>query len=197
MKWNSSSATWIGAAIMAVLAGGAAVDAGAAVKAKQETANGNTGASNDPWSGYGNGGGGNAASAYSGVNFYPQYPSLDGGGPTGGYGGGPCCNGVWDGYCAEKRQWCECRVKHRSRPLGRGAGPCCPNGCGQSACSPAAPVCHAAPCKRWQGLFHRCRKPCAPCAAGAYGVVEDSAAPVESAAPAEGPALEPVPDEQK
>jgi hypothetical protein len=196
MEWRSSSAAWIGAIALGVMAFGGAVNADAAVKAKKT--NGFTGAAYDPTTGYGNVGNGTAAMGNSGAsyNFYPQYPGLTGYGATGGYGGGTCCNGVWDGYCAEKRKWCECRVKHRCRPLGRGAGPCCPNGCGRAACLPAAPVCHAAPCKRWLGLFHHCPKPCVRCAVGAEGVVEDAAAPVEAASPAAEPTIEPVPDEQ-
>jgi len=199
MKWSSSSAAWIGAIALGMLACEQAVDADAAVKARK-TANGFAGPANDPWSGYGNG---TAATGYSSANynFYPQYPGLADYGATGGYGGGTCCNGVWDGYCAEKRKWCECRVKHRSRPLGRGAGPCCPSGCSHAACSPAAPVCHVAPCKRWLGIFHRSQKPCVHCAPGAHGVVEgatvpNEAAPIEAATPAVEPTVKPVPDER-
>jgi len=191
MKRKSSSAAWSGAIALAALACGGAVNANAAEKAKR-TANADGGAAYGPWSGYGSGGYGTAAMGYAGPSY--DYAGTTGNSATGGYGGGPCCNGVWEGYCAEKRQWCECRVKHRSRPLGRGAGPCCPSGCGQAACSPAAPVCRAAPCKRCFGLSHRCRKPCDASADGADPVVEDTAATVETDVPAGEPTLKLVPD---
>src|SRR5260221_13910316 len=116
MRRNSMIRIKYGAFALLALIFGAYSRAGAAENAKP-VAISDHGAAYGPWS----------------SNGLAEYAAM-GQDATGGYGGGTCCNGVWDGYCANKRQWCECRVKHRSRPLGRGAGPCCPTGCGQSAC---------------------------------------------------------------
>ncbi|HUY36738.1 MAG TPA: hypothetical protein VMV69_28650 [Pirellulales bacterium] len=205
MKRNSSRAAWSGAIALVVLACGGIVSAGAAEKVKG-AANANDGAAYNPWAGYGggygggygNGGYGNGAMGYAGSTYNDT--GLNGYGATGGYGGGTCCNGVWDGYCAEKRPWCEIRVKHRKRPLGCGAGPYCPNcrdcpnGRGHAAFSPAAPVYLAAPGMRRWGPHHRGRQPCVHCAPGAEGEVEDRAATVETDSPAAEPTVKPAPD---
>jgi hypothetical protein len=188
MKRKSSYGSWIAAIVGLAFACGGAVNVNAGEKVKG-TVNAYGGTGYDPWSGYGSGGYGTAAMGYAG----PNYNSTGMSGYTGGYGAGPCCNGVWDGYCAEKRLWCEGHVKHRCRPLGRGAGPCCPSSCGHCGGSPAAPVCRAAPGKSWCGFFHR-RKPCIECVDEAKQVIEETTVSDETAEAAAEPSLTPVPD---
>jgi hypothetical protein len=111
--------------------------------------------------GYGYGG-----PAYYSTGYMGGYVGGGGWGYT-----GSCCNDIWAGYCNEMQCCGGCRVKHRHRALGCGAGPCCQPTCAQGACGPAAdccqpgcdqaPVCCAAPRPR----RHRCglrRRFCAP-----------------------------------
>lgn len=112
------------------------------------------------YGGWGGPMGAGPAMAYTG---YTGYTSATGGYVGGGGWGyaGSCCQDIWAGYCNEGG--CGgCRVRHRCRPLGCGAGPCC-----QPSCCEAAPSCGSlAPCGR--GRFYRrcCNALVAACAPG-------------------------------
>ncbi|HUY89305.1 MAG TPA: hypothetical protein VMV10_11270 [Pirellulales bacterium] len=153
----------------------------------------------------------NFSGGYMG-GYMGGYPGgYMGGGGGWGYGGS-CCNNIWAGYCNEMqgcRGGCRgCRVKHRSRALGCGAGPCCQPTCAQGACGavdccqPAcepAPVCCPAPRPRRHMCClrrRRCRAACgvADCAvdgccgydADAASMSEGADAPAPASTPADG-----------
>ena len=142
------------AIVMLVLVAGTVVEADAAEMLQAGFAYGG-------WGGPANFGYG----GYAGPNYaYAGYPGGYAGGYAGGGGWGytgSCCSNVWAGYCNEMQGCGGCRVGHRHRRLGCGAGPCCQPSCaqgvcGQPACQPA-PVCGPAPCARRHGCFLRRR----------------------------------------
>jgi hypothetical protein len=113
MEWKSSRAMRFGAAILTLTFGGLRATAG---EPAAPAANGEA-AANGGWAGIGPS---NAAAAGNFAEIY-NYAWTTGYDGYGGYPGGTCCNSVWDGYCADKRKWCEKHGTHCSRLFGSSA----------------------------------------------------------------------------
>jgi hypothetical protein len=177
--------TGFAAAIVMFVLGGAAPEAQAAEMLQAGFAYGGWGGP----MGIGNGGWGYAGPtmAYTGYGMggYGMGGYMGGGGW--GYTGS-CCSNIWAGYCAQQGCCGGCRVKHRHRALGCGAGPCCQPTCGAGACGADpcdVPSCGSpAPCGR-RHLCHRRRRACgmgcgmgggmtADCCGNGYGTGDGS-----------------------
>ncbi|HEV3004409.1 MAG TPA: hypothetical protein VGX78_08095 [Pirellulales bacterium] len=169
MKRKSSRATCCGAAVLALVCGshGASAGEGAA-----SAANAYESGAYDPWAGFGNHGNGptpeNAAAMgnYAAIYNYAWTTGYNG---DGGYPGGTCCNGIWDGYCAEKRKWCERHAKCGGRLFGCGA-------CRRE--------CRTGPAQR--------NGTCTACDCGAPSTAAATVS-LKSASPSARPVLKPVP----